>query len=185
MDNTQVIYVTVKNFILTKILSSILFFSLESFSDLSSSTWRSTPSLLLLPFPSLTPLFLASFNISSFLSLLYSSSPSWPPIPSSYPSSPFLSLPFSTLILSLPSSFVSPQPLFPSLLSFPLYVLHLSSFILSIFRCRPVRSDSVAEVLLEDFLTRILSVYGGRIPHWANLDEGHSRSSKYVLDLRS
>ena len=47
-------------------------------------------------------------------------------------------------------------------------------------RCRPVRSESVAEVLLEDFLNRILLVYGGRIPNnWTTLDEGHSHHSHH------
>jgi hypothetical protein len=47
-----------------------------------------------------------------------------------------------------------------------------------IHRCRPVATDSVAEVLLEDFLNRILSLYGSKIPSWASLDDpSKSRST--------
>jgi hypothetical protein len=47
-----------------------------------------------------------------------------------------------------------------------------------VHRCRPVATDSVAEVLLEDFLNRILSLYGSKIPSWASLDDpGRSRSA--------
>ena len=137
--------------LLTYLLIFILTFPFFSFVSL----WL-TSLCLSLSFTSLTLCLSLSLSLSVSVSLLHLSH----------------ALSLSVYLYLYLSSTVSPTP------------LNLSPISLSLSfacRCRPVRSDSVAEVLLEDFLNRILLVYGGRIPHWASLDEGHSRSSKCVL----